>query len=262
MTEEILTLKGKGLVSVTSLHNICPLPDGLDPAGASPDFYSLTSPDEDERRLAISATENTIEYARRFGARAVIVHLGRVEMRDRTRELAEAFGDRPRYEAVRTAMLKEREEKKGPYFDNALRSLEGLVGFAAAKKVALAIENRYYHREIPSPAEFDVIFRRFGPGGLYYWHDVGHAEVHERLGFDSHEELLQRFAGRLMGVHFHDIINLIEDHRAPLCGTFDFGRLIPYVKGDTIKVIEAHSPATADEIRRAKAHLERLFGAE
>jgi hypothetical protein len=38
-----------------------------------------------------------------------------------------------------------------------------------------------------------------------YWHDVGHAEVQQRLGFASHEGWLSQFKDRMVGVHLHDI---------------------------------------------------------
>jgi hypothetical protein len=88
---------------------------------------------------------------------------------------------------------------------------------------------------------------------------VGHAEVFQRLGLENHLTLLEKFHSRLIGVHLHDIINLMEDHKAPLAGTFDFSILKPYVRPETLKVIEAHQPATADEIRKGLIYLKGLF---
>jgi hypothetical protein len=51
----------------------------------------------------------------------------------------------------------------------------------------------------------------------------------------------------------------MEDHKAPLAGTFDFSILKPYVRPETLKVIEAHQPATADEIRKGLIYLKGLF---
>jgi sugar phosphate isomerase/epimerase len=69
-----------------------------------------------------------------------------------------------------------------------------------------------------------------------------------------------KLSGRLLGVHLHDIIKIIEDHEAPGCGTFDFNVLKPYIRKDTIKVIEAHQSATGDEIRRSVGYLTRILG--
>ncbi len=71
---------------------------------------------------------------------------------------------------------------------------------------------------------------------------------------------MNKFSGRLLGIHLHDIIGVIEDHRAPGCGTFDFKTLKPYIRKDTIKVIEAHEPATGLEICRSVEYLTEILG--
>jgi sugar phosphate isomerase/epimerase len=258
VVEELLTLKEKGLIQVSSLHNICPLPAGVEPDEASPDYYSLASLDEEERALAVDAAKNTISYAERFGARAVVLHTGRVPIKDRTKELALAFHDRKRCEKIVNDMERERREKRDAYVGNVIRSLEELVPAARDAGVKLGIENRYSYCEIPLLDEFERIFHEVKEA--WYWHDVGHAEAFERLGLARHRDLLQNLSHRLIGIHLHDIIDLMYDHQAPLYGTFDFRTLIPYVKRDTIKVIEAHQPATADEIRKGCEYLKTIFG--
>ena len=106
--------------------------------------------------------------------------------------------------------------------------------------------------------EMEIILDEFHNGPLYYWHDTGHAQVYENLGFIKHEELLDRFAKRMVGVHLHDIEG-IDDHRAPLAGKFDFTRLTPYITKKTLKVIEAHHPATKEEIIKARDYLKGIF---
>jgi hypothetical protein len=62
----------------------------------------------------------------------------------------------------------------------------------------------------------------------------------------------------MLGIHLHDIKG-IDDHRAPLKGEFDFALLKPYVRSDTLKVLEPHYPATAEDITRGRKYLEKLF---
>ena len=257
---QILSLKESGAIKVSSLHNICPLPEEIEPEVASPDYYSLASPDSEERGLAIDATKNTVRWAARLGAKAVVLHIGRVQVKERTRDLAALAGDKTAFEELRLQMICEREEKKGGYLDNAMKSLGELAPFAKENGIFLGIENRYHFREIPLQDELEIIFKNFPPGTVYYWHDVGHAEAFERLGLAKHKESLERFSNRLLGVHLHDIIGMIGDHRAPGTGTFDFSILKPYIKKETIKVIEAHQPATAADIRRAVKYLTKILG--
>lgn len=257
VVKDILLLKEKGEIKVSSLHNMCPLPSDIDPKNASPDFYSLSSPDETQRRRAVEIAKNTIRFAGMFDAKAVVLHAGRVETKDRTRQLPLLSQDPVKYGQLKSDIIEERAKIRGPFLDSVLKSLSELVPFAKDSGIRLGVENRYYYREIPILDEFEIIFKNFKPGDLYYWHDVGHAEVFERLGFYRHRDLLERFSNRLIGVHLHDIIGFIDDHKAPGFGTFNFKNIKSYIKKDTIKVIEAHKPATADEIRESIEYLMR-----
>ncbi len=260
IVKDILFLKDRGEIEVSSLHNMCPLPPEIPRERASPDFYSLSSLNEKECAFAIKIAMNTIDYARLFGKKAVVFHIGRVETLGRTRELASLMGDKEKFNILKEEMINERASKKDPHITKVIENLKVIVPYAKISGVAPAIENRYYYREIPLIEELEEIFRHFREGDLFYWHDVGHAEVFERLGLAKHNDFLDKFSGRLLGVHLHDIIGIIEDHRAPGCGTFDFNALKPYIRKDTIKVIEAHQPATSDEIRRSVEYLSKIFG--
>lgn len=259
MVDEIADICRRGEIKVSSLHNMCPIPAGMERAKASPDFYSMTSLHEDERKMACEIAATTIRYAKDMGARAVVLHTGFVNIRDRLRELAAAYSDKEKYAAILSEMKHDREAVKRPYIDNLIKSLKELSPVAVSSGIALAVETRYHHRDIPLIDEYDEIFSYFKQGELYYWHDVGHAEAFERLGLAKHEEYLKRFQNRLIGMHLHDIIGLINDHNAPGAGTFDFKVLKPYIKKETIKVIEAHMPATAEELRRGVELLDRIF---
>ena len=259
IVRSILSEKEAGRIKVSSLHNMCPLPVGMGREHPSPDHHSLSSPDPVERKLAVCIAKNTIEWASKLGARAVILHAGRVCIKDRMRELALLSSDRGRFMEFRDSMIKERRDNAAGCLDNVARSLEELIPYSKDKGVCLGVENRYHYREIPLIDEFEILFSRFAPGELFYWHDVGHAEVFERLGFYPHMALLDKFAGRLLGVHLHDILGLMEDHRPPGSGTFDFRRLKPYLRPDTIKVIEIHEPAGMEDVRSASKFLSGIF---
>jgi len=259
VVEEILAHQARLGIKVSSLHNICPLPREVSPERASPDYYALSSDDADERRLAVKAAERTLLYAKRFGAAAIVVHAGRVPVKDRTRDLAVTIDDKGRFAEFRVNAIRERREHSGGCIGNVIKSLEELVPFAQGVGVAIGIENRYYYREIPILEEFDILFRHFKPGEIYYWHDTGHAEVFDRLGLVSHKELLSRFSGRLLGIHLHDIIGPITDHQAPGLGTFDFSIIRPHLRPETIMVMEVHAPASADQIRAGEQYLTKIL---
>ena len=267
IVNEIETLVRQGAISVSSLHNMCPLPELITPAAASPDYYSLASADEAERARAVTAAKQTIDCAHRLGAKAVILHMGRVPIQDGTRDLAAVVTDPQRSAAIegktaaaiRERLILDRDTNRQDHLEYAMQSLGELAPYAGKQGIALGIENRYYYREIPIREELDIILRNFRRSNVYYWHDVGHAEAFERLGLGRHKDLLENFSNRLLGMHLHDIIGVMGDHKAPGSGTFDFRLLEPYITRDTIKVIEAHQPASAGQLRKSVEYLADIF---
>ncbi|MFH0826986.1 MAG: TIM barrel protein [Candidatus Omnitrophota bacterium] len=249
-------------MGVVSLHNYCPIPDGLKREEALPDCYSLSSLDEEERQRAIHYTKRTIDTASLLKARAVVLHCGKVEIPDGTRELIELYGrgakDTPAFDGLKATMVAQRQGSIKPFLDQSVRSREELNEHAKTRGVFLGIETRFYYREIPLLDEIGFLLDRFKDSHIYYWHDTGHAEVMQRLGFFRHQDYLKLYGDRMIGIHLHDVLKC-QDHMAPSQGDFDFSWLRPYLKKETIKVMEAHHPATAADIKKGREYLEKLF---
>lgn len=266
IVRDIIRLSQEKQISVSSLHNYCPIPEGLSRQEALPDCYSLASLDPDERRKALRYAKISIDTASSLNAEAVVLHCGRVEIPDRTRELCAFYHNDSALSSqaalrLKDEMRREREEKISGHLDAALMSLEELADYARGLKVKLGIENRFYFREIPSFEETAKILERFQGAGVFYWHDTGHAQLWENLGFLKHRDYLERYQQHLLGWHLHDIKGT-KDHLAPGSGDFDFSLLEPYMKKGAIKTLEAHYPAQAREIVRARELLEGLYGSD
>ncbi|MFA5275495.1 MAG: TIM barrel protein [Candidatus Omnitrophota bacterium] len=260
MVSEIAGSIKKGTVNVSSVHNYCPAPETFSREEALPDCYSMASLDEDERKLALKYTKRSIDSAESLGAKAVVFHCGRVEVGDRTKALINLYESGKReseeFSTLREDIIRERNTLADAYFEKTLLSLDELNSYAKDKSVLLGIETRYYYREIPSFEEIGLILKRFRGSNIFYWHDTGHAQLIENLGLGKHLNFLNSYAHSMLGIHLHDITGC-RDHQAPGRGELDFKGLKPYLKQETIKVIEAHYPATPEELSKAKEFLLR-----
>ncbi|MCX5693924.1 MAG: sugar phosphate isomerase/epimerase [Candidatus Omnitrophica bacterium] len=249
-------------ISIQSLHNYCPIPDGLTPKQALPDCYSLAALDSRERSLAVKYTKSTIDTASRLGARVVVLHCGRVQAPDFTRQLInlynQGFKDQADFTKLKEEMIRQRKRLAADFFEQALNSLDELNAYAKIKGVFLGVETRFYHCEIPDISEIGIILEKFCNSQIYYWHDTGHAQLMENLGFTRHKDFLELYGDRLIGVHLHDILGC-QDHLAPLKGDLDFNLLKPYLKPNTIKVIEAHFPATAEDLIKSRVFISKIY---
>jgi sugar phosphate isomerase/epimerase len=237
-------------IKIVSVHNFCPLPLGV--MNSAPDYYLPSARDDRERELAVRHTLRSIECAASLGAKAVVLHLGIVAMRNYTSRLLELFAeggaDSPKFQRVLGKALTVRAKKRQRHLDQVYRTLEAVLPTARERKVVLGLETRFGIEEIPDELEAAEIIQRFGPDGLAYWHDVGHAQVKENLGITSHETLLGRFQGRTAGMHLQDFAPPAHDHQPPGFGTFDFSRLARFVTDGMILAWEIHPEWTTEQV--------------
>ncbi|HNV23626.1 MAG TPA: hypothetical protein PKH98_01930, partial [Candidatus Omnitrophota bacterium] len=106
---------------------------------------------------------------------------------------------------------------------------------------------------IPNFEEVDYFLNQFYKQGMFYWHDVGHAEINERLGIYSHKKILEKYQDKMIGVHLHGMDGRY-DHKAPFMGDFDLGKYLQYFKAPVIKVVETHQ-SLPEEMKEAVCKL-------
>ncbi|NWF78108.1 MAG: sugar phosphate isomerase/epimerase [Chloroflexi bacterium] len=230
----------KTAVPVSSIHSPCPAV--LSSQGIPISSLSLSSLVENKRTEAVSFTKKTIDLAANVKARAIVLHMGEVpidlSLQDRLYKLCDrGFTQTKEYAEIRQQLVHQRTSRAAHYLDAARKSLHELSKYSRQKGIILGLETRFHPNEIPNINEMAELLNGVPEGVVGYWHDVGHAEVQQQLGFSLHEEWLSRFQDRMVGIHLHDIHG-ISDHHAPGKGNMDWEMIARYLPPGIVKVCE------------------------
>lgn len=264
LVQGILDAVAGGDIQISSLHNFCPLPMGIN--HAAPNIYKFTAEDSRERENAVKYSIKTLEFAVRVKAPLVVLHMGRIETEDRTDALADLLGKglekSDEYAALCETTLAERRRGHARAMKFAHNILELLADEAEQRGITLGIENREALDEIPLEADFPEWMREFDRPGVGYWHDCGHAQIKQNLGFLNHAIHLEAMAPRLVGMHVHDVLFPAEDHAPPGTGTVDYEAIRPFVGGARVKVLELNPGLQPEDVQRGFAYIQKVWGKE
>ncbi len=248
--EGILRVVDRGDIRIHSLHNFCPHP--LEIPTDSPDCYEFTSHRESDRRRAIQLTRQTIQLAEKVGAHTIVLHGGRARTLKVQREclgalkdgsfLTKSFGRR------KVAFVQARETAGSVLLERLREALQELLPVADEAGVQLALENRERYEDVPSEREMLGFLDSFSSPNLGYWHDFGHAQIKENLGFLDHHRWVASAAGHLQGCHIHDVLWPNDDHLPPFSGEIAFSRLMPLIPSGTAMVFELSPYVEASQL--------------
>ncbi len=239
-SHEMLGMLAQGPLPLSSLHNPCPnLQSSRDCRAYD---LSLCSLDESERSEAVSFAGEAIEQAALVGACAVVLHMGHVPVGKSMQRRLHALWhqgqmDSEEYLKVSQHLLALRGANQRAHVERALQTLRELEDIARPRGVMLGLETRHNVHEIPNLDEMELLLAESDPAVVGYWHDTGHAETQERLGFAGHQDWLQRYSGRLIGIHLHDV-NSERDHQCPGAGQLDWEMVARYLPDAAIRVCE------------------------
>ena len=262
LMEGIQKMFEAGKVEISSLHNFCPLP--IEITRASPDCYKFSSPDDRERERAMRFSLQTIDFAQRFGAKFVVLHLGRSPIDDYTDKLIRmaevGLGQSRAYVQAKLECIQRREAKSEPFMRRATDCLKRLAEYAMDKGVKLGVESRHSYEELPNEDEMLKVLADFDVPQVGYWHDFGHVQVKHNLGFLEHVEWMRKVAPRLIGCHLHDTQWPGRDHMAPFQGEVEYSKLIPLLPTDTLFVFEMSPRRTREEIIEGRDRWIKKFG--
>ena len=109
-------------------------------------------------------------------------------------------------------------------------------------------------------SDFPFLFYEVGSPAVAYWHDLGHAQIKENLGFLNHAAHLASLADHLAGFHIHDVQFPTKDHCAPGTGMINYQALAHLIKPHHLKVFEFSPSLSPEAARRGVAHVKNLWG--
>lgn len=271
----ILDAVDAGEIRISTLHNFCPLPMGVNQA--APNVFQFTAAESRERESAMRQTFKTLEFAVRVKARLVVLHMGSLaEMKpkgaflglfgapdftDTLLDMIEAKQhESPKFQKLMADAVEQQERLKAEPMKRTAEALTQIAAKAAELGLQLGIENREALEEVPLDSEMAEFLTQFPSATVRYWHDTGHAQIKEHLGFLHHVAHLKALAERLGGFHIHDVDFPSRDHREPGTGTVDFSQLKPFVRPEHIKVFEFSPGLKTEEVKRGVAHVKKVWG--
>lgn len=259
--EKILERVAAGDIRVTSVHAYSPAP--ADKPG-HPELFSPAAIEEEERGKAVAGALASLDLAKRAGAKAVVLHAGRIKQAARkwlwihgriASDSAQGFFYRWNLKRMENA----RASRIAPALDSLARSLRELLPAFEEAGVRLAIENLPSFDAIPSPDEADALAADFGTSPAFaLWYDMGHGQVMENAGYGNGLEYAKRHLQHLAGIHIHDVIGPAGDHQAPGQGGIDF-RAFRFLEQLECKIFEPMSGIPKEELAAARTFLQDLW---
>lgn len=261
LLEGVRKMAAAGTVTVTSIHAFCPVPPGA--PYASPELFTLADPERSIRNLAISHLGDTINLAAEMAVPTIVVHAGNVEMRNLTHKLVDMSVEgqqfSEKYDRVKDKLLLERHRKAPRQIEYLYESLDKLLPVLQRANVTLALENLPSWEAIPTESEMERLLTHYQSPLIRYWHDTGHAQIRQNLGFIGHLVWLQKLQPYLAGMHVHDVIKPARDHLMPPAGTIDFKMFKPFAAMEIPAVLEAYPDIAPEDIMKGAKYLTELW---
>lgn len=238
---------------VSSVHEPCPADISMNELKNRD--WLISAPDEQNRKQGVISVKRSIDLAHALGVRVIVVHAGIASSDDQLeKKLVKLFragqAGSPEYTDLKTRVIEARAAHAAPHLEAVQRSLVELLAYAEKVGIRLGLENRYHYIDLPIPDEMDLLLNLAGPEQLGFWYDVGHAQTLDRLGFFPCQEWLQRFGGRMVGIHLHDVVG-IDDHDAPGSGEVDFAQISSYLPEDAVRTLELKPQLSAEQVKRS-----------
>ncbi len=236
---------------IVSVHEPCPA--DISPSELRKRDWLISACDEDNRQRGVLAVKRSIDLAHQLGVSVIVVHAGSVPLaRPASKVVEKLFQaekiNTPEFFDARANAIASRAMHIAPSFAAVQKSIVELIEYARPRGVTLGLEVRKHYHEIPSPDEMQVLLNLGDTQAVGYWHDVGHAQAWEELGYYAHQEWLRRFASRMVGIHLHDMIGF-EDHHAAGLGKINLAMVAQYIPANIVRTCEFQNFNSPDQVR-------------
>lgn len=243
---------------ISSVHEPCPA--DISEAELKRRGWLLSALDESARVEGVNAVKRSIDLARRAGAKVVVIHAGEAcpdtqKLERKLRGMIESREtDTAEYRSIQAQMIALRAAAAPASFAAVKQSIRDLLAYADGSGICLGLENRYHFLESPIPDELEDLLGLAGADRVGFVFDIGHAYTLDHLGFYPARLWLDRFSGRTVLTHLHDLINT-TDHYAPGLGTADFQMTGARLGKNVLRTCELQ---TSNQPEQVKAGLKYL----
>ena len=199
----------------------------------------------------VAIVKKTIDQAVSLHARLVVIHPGSVvadtHLDRKLRNLFKGSTATTEYLDTRAALMADRKRAAQPHLDAVVRSLKEIIAYVRPTGISIGLENRYRYYDIPVLDELETLLDITDEEWFGFQYDVGHAQTLDRLGLCNHEFWLKRYASRMVGVHLHDVIGIM-DHQKPGSGEVDFKMVARYLSEKVYRTVEVSPQLSVEDI--------------
>ncbi len=261
----------EGVVKISSLHNFCPVPPFV--KGPAPNLFSPATASKRESEQWMRHTKTTLEFAEKFGAKAIVCHCGFLSYFFRRPDAAleklinsipgEDLLENPDYKkALPKFMAKAKRRAERSDYKNIAKNIGEISDFAKSGNVFIGIENRESPCELPLDWNFEALIDALkDTTQARTWHDVGHSMRKQLLGMGKQSDLIERTQDSIVGWHLHDCTKDGKDHVAIGKGCIDFNAIAKYFNSEkhifTLELNRAVSEGDAeDSLKRVQDMLQ------
>lgn len=274
LVEGILRAVEEGVVKVSSTHNFCPLPTGIN--HSAPNLFEPSVSQSQEHDQWLRHTKRSIEFTAKVGANAMVTHLGSVHFfwtnpvrKIRRYQRANPDSDPmedPKYRKVLEKACLKLRNRMPAYWQQVKDSLEEVRMHALEHGVFLGCENREKFQELPVDDDFPSFLAEMvkdEKNHCAYWHDTGHARLKELMGVIDHRKHLEQNVDNLLGWHLHDVADK-DDHQPIGYGEIDFDMVSSFWRPEHKLTLELSPRVTPQHVKESRDKIleliEKRFG--